>query len=1169
EDVISGFEAVLGTSYDDTITGDGNDNLINGNGGYDILDGGAGNDTLSFESSNVNGVEVRMSEAGEKGIVWDGDNNDLGTFVNFENVIGSAGDDTLTANSQANLLQGGDGGDELYGMGGDDTLMGGLGGDTLDGGDGDDLLLGDLWKESTFTGSDEGWFTEAGSDPTVVDGHLESSGDGGTTVSFASSDWGGDLSSVSGSQISFDLDLSATGGESPSGITVTVAFVYFNASVGETCTTYSTFEMGEAPSGWQTYAVGINTDMFAIPDGQEMVFGTLLHQVSEVRISVDWDGGSMDVALDNVSITANGDDDLTGGAGDDTLDGGLGSDTLDGGDGDDLVYATKGDEAYGGEGDDTVSFANAEAGLEFILNASYGEARPEGGSDSAFYEGFETVIGTEHDDTVDVSIYAGDSIGGVKTAGLTALDAGGGFDVIHLGVDGGGIVTGATATLDYLGSGAALVVFTASGMDFSAIPISGVEGVIGTDFADSITGDAGDNLLAGGAGADTITGGGGQDTLSFEYETGTGGVTYAIGVTGHDAGTGYDLVTDTNGATDSVSGFEHVFGSANNDVLTGDDEANHLKGNAGSDTIVGGAGDDTISGGAGADSLVGGAGAGDVLDYSTDTLGVCVSLEDNDLTGSTIGSEATGTDCFDTILGFEHVLGGSGNDTLYDSTADNLLSGGEGDDELYGGSGGADTLLGGAGDDTITPGGMVDAGTVLDGGAGDDVLDTVCEEILDLRDVEILNIESVHLGDGVLLSMDLTDLAGFSSVVVTHSFGELDAYGAETADDVDLSGLDISGLTGGDGGTLAVDMGSGNDSLTLDSSGFSNYADYLSLDGGAGTDTLTYAVGSEQTIDNISNFEDIVFVNAASGEGVNLTIADTVAEDGATVTLDGRALEGCLFLNVSGEDDSTFTVYGSANDDTFEYGARMSSAQTLDGGAGLDTLNVSTLSSDALDHVTGIEAIDFAMEVATSVTTLDSLVAAGDWLFLDASVGGGTMEGGLTFDGSAETDGRFWIVGCREEDSLTGGAGDDTLIGGQGGDTIAGGAGADRMDGGDGTDVLSFADETGSLGVSVDLNVDTLSGWAIATDTWGNEDSITGFEQVIGSAHNDTMVGSDDDGEQFDGGAGDDSLMGGGGDDYLIGGAGDDTLDGGSTNESWGDMVSYADAGSGVSVSLL
>ena len=44
--VLSGFENVVGSQSDDTITGDQNDNLLNGNGGDDTLIGGGGADTL-------------------------------------------------------------------------------------------------------------------------------------------------------------------------------------------------------------------------------------------------------------------------------------------------------------------------------------------------------------------------------------------------------------------------------------------------------------------------------------------------------------------------------------------------------------------------------------------------------------------------------------------------------------------------------------------------------------------------------------------------------------------------------------------------------------------------------------------------------------------------------------------------------------------------------------------------------------------------------------------------------------------------------------------------------------------------------------------------------------------------------------------------------------------
>ena len=68
-------------------------------------------------------------------------------------------------------------------------------------------------------------------------------------------------------------------------------------------------------------------------------------------------------------------------------------------------------------------------------------------------------------------------------------------------------------------------------------------------------------------------------------------------------------------------------------------------------------------------------------------------------------------------------------------------------------------------------------------------------------------------------------------------------------------------------------------------------------------------------------------------------------------------------------------------------------------------------------------------------------------------------------------------------------------------------------------------------------------------------DTLTGIENLIGSAFNDTLTGD----------AGNNVLTGGAGNDMLLGGAGDDTLDGGAGTA---DTASYATAGSGVTVSL-
>lgn len=58
------------------------------------------------------------------------------------------------------------------------------------------------------------------------------------------------------------------------------------------------------------------------------------------------------------------------------------------------------------------------------------------------------------------------------------------------------------------------------------------------------------------------------------------------------------------GNTDTLSGFEKIFGSHFNDYLVGSTGVNDIKGGAGDDTIDGGGGIDTIDGGTGFNTLL-------------------------------------------------------------------------------------------------------------------------------------------------------------------------------------------------------------------------------------------------------------------------------------------------------------------------------------------------------------------------------------------------------------------------------------------------------------------------------------------------------------------------------------------------------------------------------------
>ncbi len=157
------------------------------------------------------------------------------------------------------------------------------------------------------------------------------------------------------------------------------------------------------------------------------------------------------------------------------------------------------------------------------------------------------------------------------------------------------------------------------------------------------------------------------------------------------------------------------------------------------------------------------------------------------------------------------------------------------------------------------------------------------------------------------------------------------------------------------------------------------------------------------------------------------------------------------------------------------------------------------------------------------------------------------------------------IIGNTANNSLVGGLGIDTIHGENGNDTIVGGAGADSMTGGAGTDTLSYA----LAGAAVRISL--AGGTGTGSEAQG--DTFSGFENIVGSAHNDTLIG----------GGGANILYGGNGNDYLLdqtngndtlyGGAGNDALQGsGGADSYFGgdniDTVRFTNSASGVTVDL-
>jgi hypothetical protein len=191
------------------------------------------------------------------------------------------------------------------------------------------------------------------------------------------------------------------------------------------------------------------------------------------------------------------------------------------------------------------------------------------------------------------------------------------------------------------------------------------------------------------------------------------------------------------------------------------------------------------------------------------------------------------------------------------------------------------------------------------------------------------------------------------------------------------------------------------------------------------------------------------------------------------------------FILVQGGND---TVDAGDGDDIFRMGATLNAGDKLDGGAGKDFIVLNGDYSAGVvfndDTITNIEVMGLDPGHSYNLTLADGNVATGQRLLVKA----GTLGVGntLTFDGSAETDGKYTIIAGAGSDTLTGGAkadvfdlskgGSDTAHGGGGTDTFLLGAAftsADTIDGGAGNDTVVLA---GMGDDSINFTATTMTG---------------------------------------------------------------------------------------------
>jgi len=227
------------------------------------------------------------------------------------------------------------------------------------------------------------------------------------------------------------------------------------------------------------------------------------------------------------------DDELTGDDNDNLLNGVSGMDTLNGAGGNDILYGLNDDdELNGGAGDDHLyggndnDTLNGDAGNDTLFGQSGNDMIFGGLDDDLLYGGAgnDDISGGAGNDTISAG--AGDDtvMGGIGNdringdSGINSLFGGDGNDTLFSGT-GDDFLDGGLGTdiVSYVNSAAGVIVNliedTGFGGNAQGDTFSSVENIFGSQFADSITGDAMNNPISALGGSDIINGEAGNDRL--------------------------------------------------------------------------------------------------------------------------------------------------------------------------------------------------------------------------------------------------------------------------------------------------------------------------------------------------------------------------------------------------------------------------------------------------------------------------------------------------------------------------------------------------------------------------------------------------------------------------------------------------------------------------------
>ena len=914
----------------------------------------------------------------------------------------------------------------------------------------------------------------------------------------------------------------------------------------------------------------------------------------------------------NLSVLGGAGDDLIAtGAGADTIAAGAGNDTVFAGAGNDTITVTTGDnELHGGAGADNIT---AGSGSDTVYGGANGDTLRDGSGAVAF----------RYDALSDSSTTDSDTIFGFDSAGAYGVVAG--ADQIQLNT---GMLTGA---LNFAGNAANFGVAQGNllqgdgkidyvfqqdnntlwvdlnddgtlNADDLQIKLNGVTSIEAGDVASytpgtdalSITNNAVlpisavlGSLIIGGDGVSTLTFGGtnditGNSLVSVEnavFDAGSNNTLTAAQYNGlvKTANASATVNLTTAGAlgvlVDNVSGYNLIGGSSAT-VNAGELNVNISSTNVGDTAVtLDAAGDST-----GTFALAGG---NDSLTVATGrslagiNAGLATTAETLNLTGAVTMTAAqhvfttvNAAGAADSVTLTTAVNGGN----AFAAVESYVLASAAGNDLTLTAAG--QDVAGAAGfGDTVSGGSFVDStSTIVFGNTGPDELNltdgTAANDLSNVTGVEVINIANT----GASAYTVLTSLAN-APLTVTQT-GDQDLTWDGSALTVNSSittsgGNDVITFAGGDNNTVVsgagddtITLGGGNDSVdagddndTIVGDGNITLAD--TLIGGLGDDTLTVS-GNARVGGNSSGIENVIWTDTGFGTTLDFTGYSTPGSAGISLTIGAD-----LFLEFGSD---TFIL--SDGNDTLLNPEAIANADTIDGGAGFDTIEFnSNFGAIANNRLVNFENLVLNTALTLNLTgqtegftvvgsTGDDTIITGtgaytinaddgdDTINLSLSTGINSVNGGDGNDTITSGTGAHTINAGDGADTinLSLSTGNNSVNGGDGDDTVVGGSNVtvgDTLTGGLGNDTLTLANDT----AITDLN--NVSGFETIAITAFNPSSYTTVDGLVAAGATLTVTQANSFGLTFNGSAeldGAFNLFGRGGSDVFTGGAGADVF---------------------------